>query len=61
MGTPEATQVFEIILSDMPAIKIYQFANKVRSGIAISGKRFGIQMNNVFIAYFNYPLRQMCA
>ena len=35
METPEAIQVFENILSDPPVIKIYQFANKVRSGTAI--------------------------
>ena len=51
IGTPAATRVFEDILSDLPVIKIYLFANKVHSGIAISWNPFDIQMNTVFIAY----------
>ena len=54
IGIPEANQVFENILSDLSVIKIYQFANKVRSGIAIPGNPFHIQMNTVFIAYFKH-------
>ena len=54
MGTPVATQVLENIPSELPVVKIYQFAKKVRSGIAIPGNPFDIQMNTVFIAYFKY-------
>ena len=43
IGIPEANQVFENILSGLSVIKIYQFANKVRSGIAIPGNPFHIQ------------------
>ena len=33
MGTPETIQVFEDILGDLPVVEIYQYANKVRSGL----------------------------
>ena len=51
IGTAAATRVFENILSDLPVIKIYQFANKVHSGIATPWNPFDIKMNTVFIAY----------